>query len=318
LVLFIVFITTIAILSHAPALADRNVAGAESAAATRPGQIVEDTDEGWTWTGMAAVSGAQFHGGSVHAGGPGTSGVYVFTGVGVVLYSLHADGIRVNNHTNPLGKLSIAIDGKPKDTVDLSAAQETPDAKVFSVSSLSEGTHVLEVKAVGGWGVVDRIAVLSPEDVGDGGRDYYIIPHNATDKALSAENGDFSDNTAVNIWAATGSQSQIWHVAPLGDGKFRISPKSSPNQALTLLNRKTPPSMGDPCTMCGVYAYSGSAAQQWKVTPLANGYCEIASTFDGSSLNVIGGGTNNGTLVISYAWQAGSVNEEWFFKPAGK
>lgn len=311
----------IAGLPISPTRADRNIAdtGANTTAPpSHSGQIVEDTDEGWTWTGMVAVKGPQYHGGTMHAGGPGTSGVYVFEGVGVAVYGLQAAGIKVDDHTNTLGKLSIIIDGKQKDTVDLTAAQDSPDTKLYSVTDLSEGTHVLQVKAVGGWGAIDRINVLSPEDVGDGGRDYTIIPHNAPTMALGTENNDFSDNTATNIWAATGSQSQVWHVVPLGDGKFRISPKSKPGQALTILNRKTPPSMGDPCTMCGVYAYAGVAAQQWKVTPLADGYCEIASVMDGSSLNVIGSGTGNGTLVIDYAWQVGSVNEEWYFKLAGK
>lgn len=124
-----------------------------------PGNLLDDNDDGWTWDGMDSISDTQCQGGTAHAGGPGSSGIYLFKGTDVAVYTISGPHLAVNGKANPMGKLKVMLDGKEQQTVDLSAPTTAYNFKAYSVSGLSGGNHVLELRPVDGWAAIDYIQV---------------------------------------------------------------------------------------------------------------------------------------------------------------
>lgn len=365
---------------------------ADAAPAVLPG-TVEDTDEDWTWTGMQPVNDPASRNGSVSAGKAGTSGVYVFMGTGVIVYGIQATSITADGGAQKLGKLTVLIDGKQKEVVDLTSAPTHADGQIFKISGLKSANHVLQIKVTEGWGAVDSIRVMTrDEDAGtatappkvtiksaiygvpgdqsrsrnvrdklqalvdarnynfqvaylaegddpafgvvksvwltytidgkeysrsgkdpdiiafsealssdagisteDGGKDYRISPRSASSKWLDCEGNAFTDNSALSInGGPRPSHSQIWHVSSLGHGKFRISPKEKPDEAVTLLAR----TLGG-AALCGLYAYTEHASQQWEIAPSGEGYFVIRNALDHNSMTVNANSTNEGAPIVT-------------------
>lgn len=298
------FLFTIQVPIHADKLI------APTAETAIPG-IVEDTNEDWTWTGMQTVVGAEYHKGSVRAGGAPTMGVYLFLGTGVKIFGVPSAKITVDGKEHLLGKMAVTIDGKPKSVIDLSTPSTNPESRIFEVSALPVGNHVLEVKVTEGWGAVDYITVQNEDD---GGKDYRISPKHAPDKWLDSETNSMDDDSALVIFSGPRhGHTQIWHVVSLGKGEYRISPKEKPEQAVTLVTRQAQIN-GTGQSLGGLYKYAGAPAQQWQLVPSDAGYYRIVNTLDHRCLNVGGEKTENGSAVILYQLTNGN-NDQWRFVP---
>jgi hypothetical protein len=154
--------------------------------------LIDDNAPGWTWSGMTLVSDSQLGGGTGHAGGPGTYGVYAFSGAGVDVIAMRGPAVADGGRSHRTGKLKVMIDGQEKDTVNLAAAENEYNVKVFHVAGLSNGTHVLELDPVGGWVVVDGIDIAGAAPAG--------AVSSSTGNAFS---DDFQDGTA-SAWTPYG------------------------------------------------------------------------------------------------------------------
>ena len=132
-------------------------------ALTLPGQsnAVEDTQPGWTWSGMVDAEDDGFSGGTAHAGGPGTYCAYTFTGTGVQVYGLRGPDIIVDGHHHKLGKLRITIDGHVKGVATVSGVIRSYSNTVGEVVGLTPGLHVLVLEPLEGWGAVDYVRVVT-------------------------------------------------------------------------------------------------------------------------------------------------------------
>ena len=133
--------------------------------------VVDDADNGWTWSRMAAYADVDLVKGTGHAGGPGAYGIFTFDGTGVDVYAMRASTVAVDGRPHKVGKLKISIDGHLKAEVALSGSGSASTVDVYGVSGLPSKIHVLEVEPEGGWAVVDYIkvnAAASALDVGKG------------------------------------------------------------------------------------------------------------------------------------------------------
>ena len=115
--------------------------------------------------------------------------------------------------------------------------------------------------------------------------------------------------TAVN---AAGSVTLVdKKFAVIMDGWFTLSPKSAPNSSLDVQGAKT----GNGVNV-QIYKKNKSAAQQWKLTHVGNGYYTITSKCSNKALDVKGGVSKSGTNVQQYAHN-GTASQKWFLEDAG-
>jgi len=130
----------------------------------RPGPV-DDSQEGWIFSGMVEVDDDGCKGGMEHAGGPSTYAAYTFNGAGVDIYATTGPSIEAGGRTHKLGRMKISIDGKPDGEYSLSQTSVTYQSKVYSVTGLTRGNHVLQLESGGGWIDVDFIQVSNIEQV---------------------------------------------------------------------------------------------------------------------------------------------------------
>jgi len=149
-----VVVASVAILSMG-GLTNRSSALAVTDRAT----IVDDADSGWTWNQMTSLEDIGLAKGSGHAGGPGSYGVYTFSGTGVDIYVMRGSSVSVDGHVHRIGKLKISIDGHEKADVSLTATATDYNVSAFNVTGLPSKLHVLQIEPESGWAVVDYIRV---------------------------------------------------------------------------------------------------------------------------------------------------------------
>lgn len=123
------------------------------------GAVVEDSAPGWTWSGMDQMSGDQFHGGTALVGKSPATATYTFSGTAVKIVGASSKTIVVDHHVRLVGSMSVLIDGKAANPVSLQPAKSNTSATVLELSGLTPGNHVLNLKALNDWMVVDYIVV---------------------------------------------------------------------------------------------------------------------------------------------------------------
>jgi len=163
---------------------------------------IEDTDDGWTWSGMIATSDTHCSGGSGRAGSPGTYGVYLFHGTGVEVYGKAGHNLDIGTVTHAMGKVRVSIDGHAEATVDLDAVNDDYRHKIFEIDGLKNKDHALEVKPVGGWALIDyivplaaKVAAKSPAVAGGSAMSYDF--DDGTSSEWEPINGDWSARGGV-------------------------------------------------------------------------------------------------------------------------
>jgi hypothetical protein len=120
----------------------------------------DDSDDGWTWSGMDAVSDSNFEGGTAHAGPIGSYGCYTFQGTGIKVYAMTGPGVVSGGRMHKMGKLKVSIDGVEKATVNLVKPSGEYDVCVCDISGLAaDKNHVIQIEPKEGWGVVDSLKI---------------------------------------------------------------------------------------------------------------------------------------------------------------
>jgi hypothetical protein len=163
---------------------------------------VEDSQPGWTWSGMVEADDDAFSGGTARAGGVGSYGMYTFTGTGVQVFGFRSPDIVVDGHHHKSGKLRVSIDGHEKTVTSVNVDDREYNSSLADIEGLSSGIHVLQVEPVGGWAAVDYIRVTSgdatvaaPESAGDLGKVAIFDPLDNFDFAFSKSEGIGLDTT---------------------------------------------------------------------------------------------------------------------------
>ncbi|BDI28342.1 hypothetical protein CCAX7_003930 [Capsulimonas corticalis] len=134
-------------------------APAEPPSADPPETVVKNDAAGWMWYGMDPYENAALPDGAAHAGGPGTYAMYTFQGSGVDVYGMCAMTVVADRRSHRVGKVTVSIDDKDQATIDLSAATTDAHFKIFSITGLPAGNHVIQITPVGGWAVIDSLAI---------------------------------------------------------------------------------------------------------------------------------------------------------------
>lgn len=127
---------------------------------------IDDSDAGWTWSGMKEFDDSGLKGGTAHIGGDGTYGVYTFNGTGVDVYVLGGPSIRVDGRHKPMGSIKVLIDGDLKADEPTERDHFVYNLDIFRDNELNPGNHVLQLVPDGGYICVDYIQV---QGTGTGG-----------------------------------------------------------------------------------------------------------------------------------------------------
>jgi len=176
-------------------------AGAGSAQTLSPAsRVISDAAPGWLWDNMRTCDASGPPSVSAHAGGPGASATYVFTGTGVTVYGISESSVKVNDVVHRVHRLKITIDGVVEGAVsDTMPGQASPPA-LFSVHNLQNVNHSLVLEPVDGWAAVSSLTIEAQSTPGmpeasSAGLDAPVVP-----------NGDFEsprlDRYAYNVTGA--------------------------------------------------------------------------------------------------------------------
>ena len=130
---------------------------------------VDDSEAGWIFSGMVEVDDDGCKGSMEHAGGASTYAAYTFNGSGVEIYATTGPSIEAGGRTHKLGRMQILVDGKPAGQYSLFQTAVTYQSKVFAVTGLTRGNHVLQLEADSGWIDVDYIKIASDEQTASTG-----------------------------------------------------------------------------------------------------------------------------------------------------
>jgi len=124
-------------------------------------KLIDDSDPGWSWSGMVRCDDPGLTGGTGHAGGPGSYGVYSFTGSSVEVYVFRGSDVTVGDRVHKVGRLKVSIDGVSNGAISLARPSTGYNYCAFSQSGLTQGHHELRVEPDAGWVVVDYIRVTT-------------------------------------------------------------------------------------------------------------------------------------------------------------
>lgn len=126
-----------------------------------PVAVLDDKDDSWTWNGAKELADASLTNGTGQALASPGFGVCVFEGTGVALYGMSGSTVTVDGKSLPFGKVKILIDGHVKETVSLVTPETEYSHKIYEVTGLKSGNHVVEVRAVEGEAVIDYLKPIT-------------------------------------------------------------------------------------------------------------------------------------------------------------
>jgi hypothetical protein len=291
------------------------------------GTLIDDTEAGWTWSGLVEYDDSQLHGGSGHAGGPGSYAVYTFHGTSVQVFAMRAPSITVDGRHHRVGSLEISIDDHVKAAEPLNSSTNDYGYQAFSESGLSNSMHVLKLDPQDGWVVIDYIKVNgdpsadAPVDAKNAKTaddeepliipegDYRICPRIAQGSNLDEKDWGTTDGNPLIIWKNGDHQKNQWfHIVPLGKGKYWMATLNAPQEAVTMLT----PAQGETTIPAGQWRYTGHPAQIWSMIRTKDGWCRLSpSDAPSFALTVSGGVSGDGTFIICQRWDEKNQAQDW-------
>ena len=179
----------------------------QSPAAPPPApSTVDDKSPGWIWDHMSSCDSVSPPIVSAHAGGPGSSGTYLFRGTGITLFGASERTVQVNNAVHRIGKVSISIDGVHQGDFPEYTAGQFAGAPVFTTHSLEDKNHSILVEPIDGWGAISSITIdHSPITAGTSQSNFFDDFSSGSIKAWTIYGGN---------WVLNGH----WLIADAGSG----------------------------------------------------------------------------------------------------
>lgn len=234
---------------------------------------------------MVELNDNYMYKGSGHVGGPGAYGDYTFSGTGVQVYGISAPTITVDGRSHAMGSASVWIDGKEVGTNSVFSKDTAYRFTVIKIDGFPEGTHILHIEPMGGWIDIDYLKTLHtpvplPEAQAAPGSDlgpvYRLIPRNAQRFCLSPGRDGSLNGASLVLVQVSQDPRQFWHMKSLGGNLDELTPVEDPTLALWIV----PPSPTSQTFQALVAPFINRPNQQLLLTPIADGWCKIASETD--------------------------------------
>jgi len=148
--------------------------------------VIDDTAPGWIWTQGEEIENSLLYGGSAHTLPPGSQGVYSFSGTGVKIYTMAGPAVSIGDYSHRLGNLDVYIDGTLQKSCPQEKASTVYGYLALDATGLANRNHVLELRAKGGWAVIDDIKI---ETTASNGPDSSTnVPDGYTDVTFQIDN----------------------------------------------------------------------------------------------------------------------------------
>jgi len=296
---------------------------AQSAAATAPSNIT-DTASGWIWDHMASIDPDSTTV-SAHAGGPGSSGTYIFEGTGVLVYGPGEDIVQVGNAAHRTGRVRVTVDGVNEGEFADFTRGQAANAAICAVHNLQDGNHSLILEPVDAWGAVSGLSIehspvaaaaAAPGNTIANGR-YHIVA-STTGVVLDYKDNFDGDGAVVQMYTAVGTCNQMWWITRLPNGNYTIfanDKNGTPGESLDCANGS-----GNDSTPIDLWHYWGGACQQWIIHPIGGGQysiCTAAVNLKGAHDAITGEGCTgaSGAVVNLWPWTGAQCQQGWSFTP---
>ena len=273
---------------------------------------ISDKDPGWIWDQMTSCVCPEPSPASAHAGGPGSSATYIFTGSGIEVFSISERELTVGSAAHRTGKVRITIDGQSKGEFAEYTPGQTAGAALFSIHGLPEKNHSLLIEAVDGWASVSSITVDHSTFVADTSippGTYRISSRIATDKCVDVLGYSSTPGTHMDLYPYLKQTNQQFQFSKAGPGKYHIRPLSVPGAAISIL----PGADGNP-PFVGIWNDIGNPAQVWSITVTPSGYYRL-SPCNAPSEALTCGDPQVNTADIPIKPYVGMPNQDWEIVP---
>ena len=307
---------------QAPVLASIN----SSSASLTPPTTIADSAPGWLWDHMSSCDPTDSSPAGAHAGGPSSSGTYVFSGTGLAIYSVPDRTVSVASVVHRTGKLRITIDGVVRgEFVQYTPGQAT-NAPIFVGHGLPDGNHSLLVEPVDGWAAVSSIVVEHATPTASAEHDplldgtnsipsgvYKILARSDMSAGLDVLNWSTANGAQMDLYLYQKQSNQKFQITKVGKGTYTLSPVQAAGSDISLL-----PDANDAGVYVGIWTNLGNPAQKWIISATPSGYCRIspasapqsALTYDESQPPISGTGQNPVTAVPVRSY-TGGLNQQW-------
>ena len=279
---------------------------------------VDDSAPGWIWDHMSSCDSTGLPRVGAHAGGPGSSATYVFSGTGITLFGLSAPAVQVDNTRHMTGKLRVTIDGIARGDFSENLPGQSPNAALFSIHNLPNKNHALIVQPVNGWASVSGITIEQTSPQADVSKNteldatnsipngvYRISPRGALDQCLDVYGSNTVNGSPVELYAYRKQLNQRYQLQKIGKGTYLLQPLLKPEDALCVLLKAS-----DNTLYLGIWQYIGNPAQVWVISLSASGYYRLSpynmpsTALSCGSLQTLGGD-------LSLQPYSGASNQDW-------
>jgi len=132
----------------------------------------------------------------------------------------------------------------------------------------------------------------------------YQLVCRRSNKVMDVSGGSTANGAGVVQWTYSGSASQKWALAWLGNGQYSATNVPS-SDVLDVSGGATWQGAG-----LIISPYTGASHQLWKMAPFSDGYLHVISVNSGLDIDVGGGSTADGAGLIQWPTDGGS-NQEW-------
>ncbi|MFO0586618.1 MAG: RICIN domain-containing protein [Polyangiaceae bacterium] len=138
----------------------------------------------------------------------------------------------------------------------------------------------------------------------------YVFQTVATGHCLDISGSSVADGAKVQEWTCNGTNAQVFHVAPTGDGYYSILNVNS-KKSIDVKDIST--AQNAPLQQWG---YWGGKNQQFRFVDRGNGQLSVQVRHTDMAVDVFWGNPADGTPIVQYPYQ-GTSNQRWILKPQG-
>jgi hypothetical protein len=257
---------------------DRIVDAQSLSTGSAPATVVDDKAPGWMWDHMLSCDASGPPLVSAHAGGPGSSATYIFSGTGITISGISGSTVSVCNTIHRVGKVRVTLDG--------SVVGQFADAStIVSAHNLADQNHSLIIEPVEAWAAVSglsvehaAVATNTSAAVTSSGADalttpgvYKIVPRVAPDYCIDLYERYTENGSKFVIYTSNNQKNQQFSPTHVGTGKYVFSSLQITTSALSVL---PDPTTGMP--YIGVWQYMRNDSQTWILTLEPSGYYRIS------------------------------------------
>ena len=187
---------------------------------------------------------------------------------------------------------------------------DTTSPYSYAWTSVAAGSYSLTAKATDNLGAVTTSAAVGITVNAAGGGPvvgtWYNLTNRNSGKYMDVTGSSTADGAQLDQWTANSNTSQQWTLTATDSGYYTLSNRNSGKAAFVS-------DIGGEGAWVTQQPYGGSTAAQWTLTATDSGYYEITNRASGKAMQIDGGSTADGAIVVQRTYVSG-LEQQWGFQ----